>query len=77
MDISIADTSTTSIGQSALRRLVRQLNAFGPSDLLLNRFQVYSPHHRRQGGAVPAAAGSTPGAMRNCLFAHWWRAGSC
>ena len=43
-------TDTPVMGPSRLRGMVRQLNAFSRQDLLLGRFELLGPHHRRQGG---------------------------
>ena len=50
MDVSGLCTNSTAISHSTMRSMVRQLNAFSRQDLLLGRFELLGPHHRRQGG---------------------------
>ena len=43
----------TTVSDGTMRSMVRQLNAFSRRDLLLGRFELLGPHHRRQGGVHP------------------------
>ena len=58
MDFGTAGTDTAAVSHVRLRGMVRQLNAFSRQDLLLGRFELLGPHHRRQGGARAADLGS-------------------
>ena len=51
------ESGTAGTDHGRLRGIVQQLNAFSRQDLLLGRFELLGPHHRRQGGARAAYMG--------------------
>lgn len=53
MDVGVGGTDTAEGDHARLCRLVRQLSTFSRRQLLLGRFEVLGPRHRRQGG-VPS-----------------------
>lgn len=51
IDAGTLGAHSTAISHGTMRGIVRQLNRFSRQDLLLGRFELLGPHHRRQGGA--------------------------
>ena len=60
IDVGISGTDTATVNHNRLRWMVRQLNTFTRRQLLLGRFEVLGPRHRRQGGAPSYACGPMP-----------------
>lgn len=55
MAVGELGTHANFVSHRTMRGMVRQLNAFTRQDLLLGRFELLGPHHRRQGGDGPCA----------------------